>query len=170
MRTKWQRRTRPHGRAELSYALHFWSRLWIVLLGLLPVLIVMAVGAVNGTAVDGPFFPAPGYPAFSTLSAWLVVPALGLLVAAIISLPLPLEDRRGPRRSDMGWLAVLGAAVTLVSLVLDEGRPTWAHPWPYIAAGVFAAVVAMLSLRGLLSAMKLLPKSWRGTYRSTDSI
>ncbi|WP_152649749.1 hypothetical protein [Demequina oxidasica] len=170
MRTNWERRARPQGRLEMVYALHFWSMLWIMLLGVLPVIVAMAIGALNGTAVDGPFFPAPDYPAFSTLSAGLVVPALALTLAAVISLPLPLEDRRGPRRTDMAWMAVLGIGVTLVSLVLDDGRPEWLHWAPYAAAGFFGAVVVLLAGRGLLSSMQLLPKAWRGTYRSTDSV
>lgn len=99
-----------------------------------------------------------------------MAPALGMLVAAVLSLPLPLADRHGTRRSDMAWLAVLSIAVTLVSLVLYDGRPEWLHWAPYAAAGIFAAVVVLLALRGLLSATRILPKSWRGTYRATDSV
>ncbi|WP_061963784.1 hypothetical protein [Demequina aurantiaca] len=170
MRTKWERRTRPHGRLDAVYALHFWSMLWIMLLGVLPVAVAMAIGALTGTAVEGPFFPAPDYPAFTTLSAGLLLPALALLVAAVISLPLPLEDRRGPRRTDMAWMAVLGIGVTFVSLVLDDGRPEWLHWAPYAAAALFGVVVVVLAGRGLLSSMQLLPRAWRGTYRATDSV
>jgi len=170
VRTKWERRTRPRGRLDVAYALAYWSRLWVVLLGLIPVVVAVITGAAQRTAVDGPFFPAPGYPAFSTLSAGLVVPALGMLVAAVVSLPLPLADRHGTRRSDIAWLAVLSIAVTLVSLVLDDGRPDWLHWAPYAAAGIFAAVVVLLAARGLLSAAQVLPRSWRGTYRATDSV
>ena len=170
MRTKWERRTRPRGRLDVAYALAYWSRLWVILLGLIPVAVAVITGAAQRTAVDGPFLPAPGYPAFSTLSAGLVVPALGMLAAAVVSLPLPLADRHGTRRSDMAWLAVFSIAVTLVSLVLDDGRPEALRWAPYAAAGIFAAVVVLLALRGLLNAAQLLPKSWRGTYRATDSV
>lgn len=170
MRSKRERRTRPRGTAEVTYALNFWARGWVILLGLAPVLVAMAVGAVQGTAVDGAFFPAPDYPAFTTLSAGMLIPAVVLLAAALISLPLPLEDSRGSRRVDMAWLAVLSIGVTLVSLVLDEGRPDSLDWAPYAAAGIFAAIVVLLTVRGVLSATKVLPKSWRGTYRSTDSV
>lgn len=170
MRTKWERRTRPHDRLDVAYALHYWSVRWVMFLGLLPVIVAMVVGALQGAATDGLFLPALGYPAFTTLSAGLLAPAVALLVAALVSLPLPLENPRGPRRTDMGWLAALSIVVTLVSLVLDAGRPAALDAAPYIAAGVFVAVALLLSMRGLLSVMRLLPQAWRGTYRSTDSV
>lgn len=168
MRTKWEQRTRPHGRVELAGALYYWSSLWVRLLGALPIAIVMVVGVINGTADDGLFFPVPGYPAFTTLSAWLVVPALLLLASTVISVPLPLEDRFGPRRGDFAWLGVAGVAISLVSLVLDDGRPDWQHAAPYVAAGMFAMTVVIVLVRGLLAAAKLLPRSWRGTFRTDE--
>lgn len=170
MRTKWERRTRPQGRLDVAYALHFWSRSWVLALGIAPVAVAMIVGSLQGTAQDGLLFPAPGYPAFTTLSAGLVIPAALLLVAVCISLPLPLEDRRGPRRVDMAWLAILGAATTMVSLVLDDHRPEYLDWAPYAAVWTFAGVVVILAVRGALSTMRLLPKAWRGTYRATDSV
>lgn len=169
MRTRWERRTRPSGRLEVAYAIQYWARLWVILLGLLPVLMAMLVGTLASTAVDGLFFPAPDYPAFTTLSAGLVLPALAMLTSAMISLPLPLEDRKGLRRVDMVWLALFSMAVTSVSLVLDDGRPQALHAAPYVAAVLFAVVAVMLMLRGLLSALRLLPESWRGTYRGSRS-
>ncbi|WP_430867587.1 hypothetical protein [Demequina aurantiaca] len=170
MRTKWERRTRPHGRLDTAYALHYWSRLWVMLLGLAPVLVAMFVGVVEGTAVDGLFFPAPDYPAFTTLSSGLVIAAALLLAAAVISIPLPLEDRMGPRRVDMAWLALLSIVITLISLVLDDGRPEWLYWAPYIAVAMFATTAVLLLVRGILSALRVLPQAWRGSYRSTDSV
>lgn len=167
MRTNWERRTRPRGKVDVVYALQFWSTLWVLVLGLLPVLFVMSMGAAQGTATRGLFFAAGNYPAYTTFSAGLLLPAIGLLVASIMAIPLPLEDVRGARRSDMAWLSVFAIALTLVSLVLDEGRAAWLHLAPYAAIGMFALVIVVVALRGLLGAMKLLPRSWRGTYRAS---
>lgn len=169
MRSRWERRTRPQGRTDAVYALQYWSTVWVLLLGLTPVAIAMAVGASQGTATEGLLLPADGYPAFTTLSAAMVVPASVLLVACLVGFGLPLEDRQGARRSDMAWLAVFGAAVTLVSLVLDDARPQWLQSAPYVAVALFALVVLLVALRSLLSATRLLPRSWRGTYRADES-
>lgn len=169
MRSRWQRRTRPHGRAELAYALQYWASTWVVLLGLVPVVIAMAVGAAQGTATQGLFLPAASYPALTTLSGLMAVPALCLLGAFWLGVSLPLEDDHGPRRSDMLWLATFGIVITIVSLVLDEGRPAWLEAAPFVAAGLFAIVVALVAIRTLLRALRWLPRTWLGNYRSTDA-
>lgn len=141
------------------------SAAWLVVLGIVPIVAIAVTGIVTGTIPEGAergyLAHGPDYPAFTSLSAGLLVPALALVAAWVLALPLPLKDPVGPHRLELGALCALGTAVAATASALDVREPS-----VFALAGAAAAVIFFLTLllyivRSVLGWLRLVPRSWR---------
>jgi len=162
-----RRRDQKPSREDVVADLHFAAIAWLVVLCLLPLLVLAIVGWVQYTNTNGIFFPAPGYPAMTTLSAGMIVPALALAVAWVVSVPLPLLKRNDVSRADMVGLAFFGAIATVVSATLDVDSPAWPKEVARVAVWIFVALMVLGFLRIALGWLRLVPREWRSSSAHT---
>lgn len=154
--------TRGGTRAEAAYSAFILALLWIVVLGIVPMIAAMIVGMAQGTIAEDVTTSSPGYPAFPVLSTGMAVPALVLAFVFVRTFTWPLKDLAGVGRSDIAWLSFVGLGVLLASSSLEMDRlPEWAARINAYAMLLFFAVFALALVRMAAGALRLVPRSWR---------
>ncbi len=147
------------GTAEMAFTI---ALLWIVALGIVPMVIAMVIGLAQGTIAEDVATPAPGYPAFPVLSPGLIVPASLLMFSFARTFTWPLKRRDGIRRGDIAGLAFTGLGVSTVSTLLDESfLSLWAERLDFFVIVAFLAVGLLSLLRWVAGKLHLVPRSWR---------
>ncbi|WP_062130746.1 hypothetical protein [Demequina aestuarii] len=168
MRIGLPQRSRWKDPEERAYTLVFIAFAWIAALGFGLVSIAMVVGIATGTAVDGLEEPNDEFPGFPLLSPTMVVPAVLIAAALIVSFTLPLKKAMGLNRSEIVFSAFMGVTIQTVMLGLDQRYLTGVFGWLAVAAWLlFLAVFAAAVLRMVAGWLRLVPESWRSEAART---
>jgi len=147
---------------ERVYTATFIAVAWIVVLGALPILAVMGVGFLQGSISENLISPASGYPAFTTLSPGLIVPAVLVAWAFARTFTWPLRAADNVQRGELVWIALLGMNVAIAAVTLDRALiPVWAGRLSVGAALLFLLVAPLSLVRMLAGWLHLVPRSWR---------
>ncbi len=144
------------GTAEMAFTI---ALLWIVVLGIVPMVIAMVIGLAQGTIAEDVATPAPWYPAFPVLSPGLIVPAS--LLMFILTVNLPLRTTGVLRRHEIAWLAFIASGVAMTSLILDNVDAWWYQLPVVLAIAVDLLLIVLVTVRWALGRLHLVPRSWR---------
>lgn len=138
----------------------------IILCLLVPFLILAITKLVNGIVTGtqperGGIVWTPDLPRFDP-QLWLVwVPIALVALWIVVTIPVPLQRTRGFGRL-MQLLTVImvlfGTILVIVAYFPMPGVTTWGTEW---APSVILVIGAVVLLRMLLGALRLLPRSWR---------
>ena len=151
---------------RLSNRLAFVVAMCIVVFLLGPLLVVLVTGFIRGVATgewpaNGGMGWEPGFPPFDP-QLWLMwIPIAALTVWIIVTIPVPLKRSRGRGRflQAMFWLMTTVLAITLIA---GYSTAPWIQdPGSAAALNGLLLVGAVLALRVILGALRLLPRSWR---------
>lgn len=138
-----------------------WTAILVILFSVVPALIVVVIGLLHGSVPpDGLLSAGSGYPAFQPPFWLLWIPGVVALIFALVSLPV---SGRFPSyfwggRLEMTVVALLGFFTTLEATIAF-GAQQFSILFPL--AGVWLLAIALIALRGMLGALRLVPAAWR---------
>lgn len=148
--------SRKHDTEERAYGLVFGSIAWIAVFGIGSIIAVYVAALFTGIS------EGDGFPAFTLLSPSMVVPALALTLALVITFHLPLKKQYGLNRSEILFVAFVGFCVHTVMMGLDNEFLAPSLRWVVVAVWFLLGAVCIVALlRIAASWLRLVPKSWR---------
>jgi len=156
------RRLRAGLRADNGFNGLRLSALWLVFLGIVPIVAAIIMGMIQGTSGEESYAPMPGYPAFPLFSPLLVVPAPYLAVQFVRTFTWPLTLRSAQPRMILVVLSLLGFVTLATSSALDTNRlPQWVLTLNFYALMVYIFIALIGGVRVAAGALHLVPRSWR---------
>lgn len=156
------RRLREGLRADNGFNGLRLSALWLVFLGIVPIVAAIIMGMIQGTSGEESYAPMPGYPAFPLFSPLLVIPAPYLALQFVRTFTWPLTVRSSQPRMFIVVLSMVGYVTLLCSSSLDANNlPHWAITLNAGAAFLYLVLAVLAGARVAAGALHLVPRSWR---------
>ncbi|WP_084079436.1 hypothetical protein [Demequina sp. NBRC 110057] len=150
-------RSRLHEPEERSYLLLFVALCWLVVLGLGPIAAVWIASMFTGV-----YEGEEGFPAFTTLSPSLAVPAILIAIVIVRTFPAPLKHPHGMTRGEITFVAFVGLGIATTSFAFDtKYLGTAGATFMGLVLAAYALLTAVSLLRSVAGWLRLVPESWR---------